>query len=81
MINRDDWLAAIAEAETVVVDESALTAAEFAQLADCAETTARRTLNDWVKSGKAERAQKHFTYSDGRRQRTGAYRLVKSEAA
>lgn len=54
MINRDDWLAAVQEANNQPLPESdALTARELGELLGMAETTARRRLRAMVAIGMA----------------------------
>ena len=78
-INRDEWLAAIADADTrppLVDDPSALTAREFAELRGCAWSTAHVKLEALIRAGKVERVSKYVTDVGGRRLRVPAFRLL-----
>lgn len=79
-IGRDEWLKAMEDAGMLVekaVDPEAVTIAEFATLFGMPTEAAGRKLRALARAGKATRAQKWATGSDGRRYLTTAYRLVK----
>lgn len=76
MITRDEWLAALGEADTPM-DQDAVTVSEFAELIGTARMAANTRLVALEKSGKAVRVNKIVVCGDGRRVRVRAYKLVK----
>lgn len=74
----DDWTTALAEADISLVDnQQALAAVELAQLWGCTYNVARRRALKLVASGHAQRTQKYYLETDGRRRPVPAYLLVK----
>ena len=81
-INRDEWLAALAEAQGVdLVDAhpDAVTVRDFMALMGMCETNARRRLRLLVQQGRAERLTKRFRDTSGHLQTACAYRLLPKE--
>lgn len=76
MITRDEWLAALGEADTPI-DPDAVTVSEFGALLGVGRMAASAKLVALVKNGKAAKVHKVITCGDGRRIRVSAYRLVK----
>lgn len=78
-INRDEWLAALAEAgfdRPDIDDQSAVTIAEFAAMVGIPEATASNQLRALVARGKATRTFKRKINAYGRRISYVAYRLA-----
>ena len=80
MITRDDWLAALREAEADEIPESdALTVQEFADMIGMKRHAALRRMAILVREGRAVRTLKKFRRTDNQITSVSAYRLVKPE--
>ena len=76
-MNRDQWLAAIREAEQAEETErDAITVNEYATMANCGRDLARRRLEDLCARGLARRVTKRLRDRIGKPQLRPAYRLV-----
>jgi hypothetical protein len=76
-ISRDEWLAALNEAQLLPEsDEQALTVWEFQEMFDLPRYTAERRLEALVRAGKATRTNKRCAALDGRVRNMRAYRLA-----
>lgn len=76
-INRDEWLAALREAELPMDDDQeAVTAAEFAQMFGLTRLSAERRLARLAEMGKAIRTYKRARSKNGRMFSLIAYRLA-----
>lgn len=79
-ISRDEWLAALGEADTPS-DPDAVTTAEFATMLGCARCTAQNKLVRLVREGKAVRTMKLVDRGPlAGSTRVPAYKLVKAKA-
>lgn len=80
-ITKDEWLKALDDAGVSMVnDQSAVTAIEFAAMFGVSTPTAGRRLRALVAAGGAHRTQKRTTAADGRVMVLPAYRLVEKKA-
>lgn len=77
-ITRDDWMAAVKEAEGIPEESDALTVTEFMALMGMKRTTARKQLLDLVRLGKAQYTTKRQRNMQGVVIEVPAYTLVKS---
>ena len=78
-INRDEWLAAVKEAEEALhtQDTDAITTREFMALTGLGSTTAKKRLSQWAETGKVVATEKYILNSRGFLVKVLAYRLVK----
>lgn len=77
IINRDEWLHALAEAGIDQTSEpDAVTVAEFAAMLGVRDHTAARQLQALEQAGKAKRTRKRSARRDGRMMSHVAYVLV-----
>lgn len=78
MITRDDWMAALREAEPVN-DPNVLTTEELAGMLGIKSTAMRVRLRRLLDDGKVTRTLKRVLDTTGRIQNIAAYKLVKAE--
>ncbi len=76
MINRDEWLAALKNAECEH-DDNAITSSDVAIMLGIGTSAAKVRIRKLVADGKAVAVRKHIKDGTGRTQSVAAYRLIK----
>lgn len=82
MITRDDWLAALAEAERQMPEQDPawLTVKELEDVFEVSNTSAKRKAERLVELGLAELGSKWIRLGDGSLRKVPAYRLKERSA-
>lgn len=82
-ISRDEWLAALAEAEAIPLedDPNVLTVRELSDVFGVGPSQASKKARMLVEKGKAERTSKWIMRANSGPCRVPAYRLIKADEA